>query len=69
MDVKLFHGSFGVVEVIVDRNAKDNEAFAAVLVVGSHDIRSLLAARTAPGSPEINEGVAAVADKIRKCAG
>ena len=66
MDVELFHGSLGVVEVIVDRNAKDNEAFAAVLVVGSNHIRSLLAARTAPGSPEINEGVAAVADKIRE---
>lgn len=66
MDVELFHGSLGVVEVIVDRNAKNDEAFTAVLVVGGHDIRSLLAARTAPGSPEINEGVAAVADKIRE---
>lgn len=66
MDVKVFHGSLGVVEGIVDRNAKNDEAFAAVLVVGSNDIRSLLAARTAPGSPEVNESVAAVADKIRE---
>lgn len=66
MDVEFFHGSLGVVEGIVDRNAKDDEAFAAVLVVGGNHIRSFLAARTAPGSPEINEGVAAVADKIRE---
>jgi len=47
--------------LLPNRYADDIEILSVILVINRLDVRNLILARTAPGSPEINEDILSVA--------
>ena len=57
LHAQALHGSCPCVLLVVEGYANDLKPFVLILLVGSHDVGHLLAARTAPAGPEIYEDI------------
>ena len=63
-DTKLFGGLFGILGLIPDSDAENIEIWSGVFLVNVLDVRKLRLARTAPGSPKVDQDVLTLTDIV-----
>lgn len=64
VDAQIGHGLLGAVYLVLHGDAQHDQALAPEVVVHFHHKRRFFLAGTAPGSPEFDQDILALADEV-----